>query len=73
MEERTVKIDAERYEELLDIETRVFVAKGMILRDRCIRLTDLLFILGFEGDAIKIDNENKEELRRIMEGENRNE
>lgn len=73
MREKMVTIDIGRYEELLDIETRVFVAKGMILRDSCIKLTDLLFILGFESDAKRIDDENEKELRRIMEGENRNE
>mgnify|MGYP000788628814 CR=1 FL=1 len=73
MEEPTVTIDAGRYEELLDKETRVFIAKGMILRDRCIRMSDLLFILGFSAEAKKIDDEEKEELRRIMGKEEENE
>ena len=73
MEERTVTIDAERYEELIDTETRVSVARDMIIRDRCIRLTDLLYILGYRGDAEKIDTEQKEEMKKIMGGESRDE
>lgn len=56
-------IDIERYEELLDIETRVMVARDMTLRERYIKLTDLLCILGFKGDVDKIEKEEKERLR----------
>lgn len=73
MEEKTVTINIERYEELLDIEARVMLTKGMILRDRCINRTDILFILGFEGDAKRLENEEKERLHKLMEKENHNE
>lgn len=63
MEDKTMTIDIERYEELLDIETRVMVARDMTLRERYIKLTDLLCILGFKGDVDKIEKEEKERLR----------
>lgn len=73
MEEKTVTINIERYEELLDIEARVMITKGMILRDRCINRADILFILGFEGDAKRLEDEEKERLHKLMEKENHNE
>ena len=73
MEEKTVTIDIGRYDELLDIETRVWVARDMILRDQYIKLTDLLYILGFKEYADRIEKEEKEKLRKFVEEENHNE
>lgn len=73
MEEKTVTIDIGRYEELLDIETRAHVVRDVILKDRHIKLTDLLYFLGFKGDANQIEEEEKEKLRKFMEKENHNE
>lgn len=73
MEEKTVTVDIGRYEELLDIETRVWVARDVILRDQYIKLTDLLCILGFKEYADRIEKEEKEKLRKFVEEENHNE
>lgn len=73
MEEKTVTIDIGRYDELLDMETRVMVARDVISRDRYIKLTDLLCILGFKAYADKIEEEEKEKLRKFIEEENHNE
>ena len=73
MEEKTVTIDIGRYDELLDIETRVWVARDVILRDQYIKLTDLLCILGFNEYADRIEKEEKEKLRKFVEEENHNE
>lgn len=67
MEGRTVTIDTERYEELINTETRVFIAKDMILRDGWMKLTDLLSVLGFVELAKQLDERQKETAKKILE------
>lgn len=69
MEGRTVTISVEQYEQLLAVKTRTLVARDMIMRNKYIGLADLLFVLGFRADAKEIDDQGKEELYKIMEGE----
>lgn len=73
MKEKIATIDIGRYDELLNIETRVIVARDMILRNHYIKLTDLLYILGFKGDADRIKKEEKERMCKFMGKENCNE
>lgn len=63
METETVTISLDRYECLLDTETRVDVAVERIVNDRYIENEDILRILGTKL-AMKKANEIREENRK---------
>lgn len=52
-----IKISQERYETLLDIETRVDVLLSKTKADKYISLVDMCRILGDEFEAKKIEEE----------------
>lgn len=52
-----IKISQERYETLLDIETRVDVLLSKTKADKYISLVDMYRILGNEFEAQKIEKE----------------
>lgn len=62
----TVTISVGRFEELLDLETRVKVAVEKIVRHNYISTEDLLFILGTELAITKAE-ELREESQRYEE------
>lgn len=62
----TVVIATRRYEELLDLETRVNVAVEKIVRCNYISTEDLLFILGTELAITKAE-ELREETKKYEE------
>lgn len=66
MEDNMVSIPLERYEGLLDIETRASVAVDCICNDSYCNKEDLLRILGTEK-AVKRANEIKKEEQRRHE------
>lgn len=62
----TVTISVERFEELLDLETRVKVAVEKIVRHNYISTEDLLFTLG-TGLALMKAEELREESKKYEE------
>lgn len=67
METETVTISLDRYECLLDTETRVDVAVERIVNDRYIENEDILRILGTELAIIKADEIREEKRKRDEE------
>lgn len=63
--DRTVKISQHRYEQLLDIETRVDVVVERITREKYMGMEDILRTLGTEL-AIQGAEEMKEEKRNYV-------
>ena len=59
----TVTITQHRYEQLLDIETRVDVAVERITREKCMGMEEILRTLGTEL-ALQRAEEMKEEKRK---------
>lgn len=64
MEYRTVCVDLERYELLLNLETRVNVAVDQIARDGYLKMEDLLFTLGTPSAVIVAEKLHKEAEER---------
>lgn len=62
---KEVSIPLDRYEELLNLETRVNVAVERVKHEDCFYMKDLLWILGTE-ESIDVANEmqKKEDERR---------
>ena len=61
----TVTIKQDRYEQLLDTETRVDVAVNMICDSDFLRTEDILRILGTERAIECADNMRREEEERL--------
>lgn len=62
-----MKIDKERYEQLVDLETRVNVLHSFLLRDKYMNAKDIFLILGDEANASACEEEERlrnEELRK---------
>lgn len=64
MNENTVTIRQERYEELLDSETRVDVLLDVIRAEKFIAIKDIFRILGCTQDVRRIEAKEREELIR---------
>lgn len=62
-----VTISMRKYEQLLDIETRVDVAVERIINDEYIKTEDILRILGTELALQKADEIREEEKKRREE------
>lgn len=60
----TVTITQNRYEQLLDLETRVDVAVERMTNDKCCDIEDVLRILGTELALQKADKIREEERKR---------
>lgn len=71
MEENSVVvIPIEKYEELLDIETRVNVVVERIVHDKYIKTEDVLWILGTElavETAMEIREKKEKECKEYLE------
>lgn len=70
MEENSVVIPIEKYEELLDIKTRVSVVVERIVHDKYIKMEDVLWILGTEiavEAAMEIREKEEKERREYLE------
>lgn len=71
MEENSVVvIPIEKYEELLDIETRVNVVVERIVHDKYIKTEDVLWILGTElavETAMEIREKEEKERKEYLE------
>lgn len=61
MNENTVTIRQERFEELLDTETRVDVLIDTIRTEKYIAIKDIYRILGYTSDVRRIEKEEREE------------
>lgn len=66
-ENLTITIPQRRYEELLDIETRVDVTVERIIHDEYIKTEDILRILGTKLALQKADEIREEDKRREEE------
>ena len=60
--EETVTIKQDRYEQLLDVETRVDVAVNMICDSDFLRTEDILRILGTERAIERAEEMHKKDL-----------
>lgn len=75
MSENTITIPVSRFEELIDLETRVNVAVERIYHQGCVGTEDLLWILGTElavSMAKKMCDEREQEFetfRKNLENE----
>lgn len=73
MDNLNVTIPLERYEELLDIETRVNVVLDLLKHETVLKTKDILFILGtslaidLAEELEKEENELWEKIRRNAE------
>lgn len=67
----TVTIDVDRYEDLLDTETRVNVAVERIINQKFVRTEDILRILGTRDAICEADRLRDEDERREKEFHNR--
>lgn len=63
----TVTIDLDRYEDLLDTETRVNVAVERIINQKYIRTEDILRIFGTTAAIHEADRLREEDERREKE------
>lgn len=61
METEVVKITQERFEQLLDTETRVDVLIDTIRTEKYIAIKDIYRILGYSSDVRRIEEEEREE------------
>nr|DAS85576.1 MAG TPA: hypothetical protein [Caudoviricetes sp.] len=62
-----MKIDKERYEQLVDLETRVNVLHSFLLRDKHMSAKDIFLILGDKASASACEEEERlrdEEFRK---------
>lgn len=69
-ENSVVVIPIEKYEELLDIETRVNVVVERIVHDKYIKTEDVLWILGTElavETAMEIREKEEKERKEYLE------
>jgi hypothetical protein len=57
-----IKIDLERYEQLLDSETRIHVLISKIKGDNYVCKEDVCRILGYERIADKLANKERKDL-----------
>lgn len=62
-----VTIPQDRYENLLDLETRVVVAVERMANDECCKIEDVLRILGTELALQRADEIREEERKRHEE------
>lgn len=60
-----LKIDSERYEELLDIETRVHVLIDKVKNDKFILSKDVCMILGYKNLANEIAEKERKKLDEL--------
>ncbi len=60
-----LKIDSERYEELLDIETRVHVLIDKVKNDKFISSKDVCMILGHSNLANEIAEKERKRLDEL--------
>lgn len=63
----TVTIDADRYESLIDTETRVNVAVERIISQKYIRTEDILRILGTDDALCEAERMKEQSERRDKE------
>ncbi len=72
-EKMLVEIELERYEELLDIESRVYVLSGLLKADKDLNVETMLRVLG-TSDMItladEIKNKREEMLAKFREEHN---
>lgn len=61
----TLKIDSERYEELLDVETRVHVLIDKLKNDNFILMKDVCRILGYSNLANDIEEKERKKLNEF--------
>lgn len=61
MEETMIKITQGRFEQLLDLETRVDVLVDVMRAEKYIALKDIFRILGYSTDVHRIEEEEREE------------
>lgn len=62
-----MKIDKERYEQLVDLETRINVLHSFLLRDKLMSAKDIFLILGDKANASACEEEERlrdEEFRK---------
>lgn len=60
-----LKIDSERYEELLDVETRVHVLIDKVKNDKFILSKDVCMILGYNNLANEIAEKERKKLNEL--------
>lgn len=57
-----IKIDSDRYEQLLDSETRIHVLISKMKSDNYVSMEDVYRILGYENLADKLADEERKDL-----------
>lgn len=62
-----VVISTERYEQLLDTETRVNVLVDRLRNETAISTKDVFLTLGYVSDYERIDKEDEEAIKKFFE------